>query len=870
MVVPTISGNLQALKMLDTESGGNLVSPKSDIPRNNSSTSLSSLVTANTTHYQNWLKTFYANKLNEVIHFHEAADVLTHYTYRVDEIDDVDDIVEPCLLDCHTEEGFVMAAMHLMMHHIKTKQAESPTSIVTIGLSGGSTPRALFRHMGSLEDLDIDFNRIIFFLVDERYVPPTDELSNQRLIRNTLLKSWPIPEEHIIFPDTTLPLEECVRKYEADLEKVFGKVEENSTNTAEWASDFQVVGLPKNKYSITPDLITLGIGDDFHIAGLFPEYLSTLDPSQVTECKARVMITLTDTAVVHERLTLTLPFLCCAKSKLFFLKGERKKRIWTTMIQYRHVDPIRFPATQIFTKPGCVCVLDSSSIRRIRRKVPIKQTDCLTFILFGSNGDLARRKLYPALFHLFYLGFLPSKFRIVAVSRSPQTFDEFFETISKDIFASITSTVFMCEAAARFDFPTMISEFKKLLRRVTVRYDDPNSHKQLNDLLNDMEGGSQVTHRLIYLATPAEAYHPIMKMATSVCRPNEGWFRVMLEKPFGRDLDSSREIQRVLTEHAKSEEMFLVDHYLGKPLISCIIAIKRSLRYSNLFSRRYVKSVHIKMKESIGSFGRNYFEQYGIIRDMVQNHGMQLLSLIAMDKPDRLSDSLADEKCKVLRAVRTVRLEDTVLGQYGPSEDGREVGYVDEKGVPSDSLCCTFCSVVFYVDNEKWRGVPFVITAGKGLDERLCEVSLNMKDSFASDFGAEFEARNLVFRLQPNPSVFWCVDAQRMDIQHDSERLVFSSDHETDNMGLKVEERILRDVDYNLTKRPVVGCYEILLYHAFSGKRNYFPTIEEVNESWRILTPLLHEIDSKRIRPILYPRKSKGPAEQEKHLQLLD
>eukprot|EP00371_Babesia_bovis_P000678 XP_001609325.1 glucose-6-phosphate dehydrogenase-6-phosphogluconolactonase [Babesia bovis T2Bo] len=792
---------LQSLKSYNFEDRDSQGSPRQPIKRNNSSTSLCSLVTANTTQYQDWLETFYENKLNEVIDFSDAPDVINHFKYRDvdDELDDNDTgIVEPCLLDCHTEEGFVMAAMHLIMHHIKTKQAETPDSIVTIGLSGGSTPRTLFRQLGSLEDLDIDFNRIILFLVDERYVPPTDELSNQRLVRNTLLKNWPIPEKHIIFPDTTLPLEDCVSKYEADLEEIFGKVPDNScVNTA------KIVGMSKNKYATTPDLITLGIGDDFHIAGLFPDYLSTLDPADVTNCKKRVMISLTDTAAVHERLTLTLPFLCSAKSKLFLLKGERKKRIWTTMIQYRHVDPIRFPATQIFTKPGCVAVLDSSSIRRIRRKVPINPTDCLTFLLFGSTGDLARRKLYPALFHLFYLGFLPAKFRILAISRSHQSFDDFFDTVSTDIFSSIKTTVFMCEAAARFDFPTIISEFKKVLRRITIKYDDPESETKLNETLKELECGSAVTHRLVYLATPAEAYHPIMKLATSVCRPANGWFRVILEKPFGRDLGSSQQIQKVLVEHATSDEVFLVDHYLGKPLISCMIAIRRSVRYTNLFCNKYVKSVHIKMKETIGSFGRSYFEQYGIIRDMIQNHGMQLLSLITMDKPDRHNESLTEEKIKVLRAVRTVRLEDTILGQYTTSDDGEECAYVEEQGVPPDSRCSTFCSMVLYVDNERWSGVPFVITAGKGLDERLCEVNLKMRDTFANELGSEFRGRNLVFRVQPDPSIFWSIDAPNLESQTENEKLIFNSDNETDSMNMKVEECILRDVDYNLTKRPV-------------------------------------------------------------------
>ncbi|KAK1442406.1 glucose-6-phosphate dehydrogenase [Babesia gibsoni] len=857
------------LYSVDLSTHENLVSQGNGMKRSPSSNSISTLATANASHYQDWLRSFYASKLNEIMHFKEVSDLPMQDDLRGDVSDDVSDIVDPCMLDCHTEEGFVMAAMHIILHAIKAKQAESPTAVFTLGLSGGATPRSLFRHMGNIENPEIDMNRIVFFLVDERYVPPNDELSNQRLIRNTLLKNWPVPEENIIFPDTTLPFEDCVRKYEEDLERVFGKTDDSNASTPT-SLDSKTLAMSKSGRKVRPDLITLGIGDDFHIAGLFPEYLSTLDPIAVTNCKERVMISYTETAVVHERITLTLPFLTSAKSKLFLLKGERKKRIWNTMLQYRHVDPVRFPATQIFTRPGCIAVLDSSSIRRIRRKVPLESSDCLTFILFGSTGDLARRKLYPALFHLFYLGFLPAKFKILAVSRSHQDFDDFFDSISKDIFSSINTTIFLSEAAARFDFPTVIAEFKKKLSRVTIRYDDPETFLKLNEMLNEVEGGSPVTHRLIYMATPAEAYHPIMKLATSVCRPKEGWFRVMLEKPFGRDLESCEEIQRVLRQHAKSEEMYLVDHYLGKPLISCIIAIKRSIRYTHLFSRKYVKSVHIKMKEKIGSFGRGYFESYGIIRDMIQNHGMQLLSLVAMGRPDRLNDSVAEEKYNILKAVRTVKLEDTIIGQYTASADGTECAYVDEAGVPKDSLCCTFCSMVLYIDNDTWRGVPFVITTGKALDERLCEVKINTKSNFATDFGSEFEAKNLVFRIQPNPSVFWRVSARQFDVQQESENLVFTSEHETDTTNMKMEERILRDVDYNLTKRPVVGCYEILLYQAFSGKRSYFPSIEEVNESWRIFTPLLHEIDEKRIKPLPYPRGTAGPEEQERFLALLE
>ncbi|EAN31303.1 Glucose-6-phosphate dehydrogenase domain protein [Theileria parva strain Muguga] len=825
--------------------------------------------------YNSWLKSFYSSKINDFLDFQNTSHILNANGEVFDEYDDV--LFEPCLLDCHTEEGFVLTASHLILHKIRRKLAKSPDTTVKIGLSGGHTPRGIYRFLGSMKDLDLDFNRIIFFLVDERYVPSDDEMSNLRLLRNTLLKHWPIPESNLIFPDTSLPLEECIKKYEADLEEIFGVVTTHPNSTKEPYPGGNLVGKGemvstefesfdhsyyKPKYSSVPDLVTLGIGEDFHIAGLFPEYLSTLDSAYVTDSLHRVMATYTETTVVRERISCSLPFLSCARTKLFFLKGERKKRIWNTMLEYKHYDPIRFPATQIFTKPGCIAVLDSSTIRKVRIKVPIDQNDFLTFILFGSGGDLARRKIYPALFHLFYLGFLPNKFHILAISRSHCDFEEFFSQISNDIFSSITTNIFMRNPAVRFDFPSVITEFKSRCSRICLRYDDSSFFERFKKTLREIEHNSETSHRMVYLATPSEAYQNILRVVTSCCKPENGWFRVMLEKPFGRDLQSCEEIDRFLNKHVAPDEAFLVDHYLGKPVVGCILSTKIGSNYARIFNRRYIKSVHILLKEEIGSFGREYFESYGIIRDMIQNHGMQLLSLIAMQCPNK--KYLHQNKYTTLKCVRTVTLDDLVIGQYGESEKG--CSYRDEKGVPKDSLCATYCTVVLWIDNEYWRGVPFVITSGKGLDDKLVEIRLSLKRDPPVDTCYEFTPTHLVYRIQPVPSVFWRKDCTEVKVRDFNDP--FSYDFENEKI-FNTEEKILVDVESSAAKRTIEGAYELLFFNAFSNKRDLFPTIQQVNEAWRIFTPVLHEIAEKKIEPFLYPRGSQGPKEADDLLSIL-
>uniref|UniRef100_A0A3B0N789 glucose-6-phosphate dehydrogenase (NADP(+)) n=1 Tax=Theileria annulata TaxID=5874 RepID=A0A3B0N789_THEAN len=832
--------------------------------------------------YNSWLKSFYSSKINDFLEFQNTSHISYVITMNIvlsaksDGFDEYDDVLfEPCLLDCHTEEGFVLTASHLILHKIRRKLSKSPDVTVKIGLSGGSTPRGIYRFLGNMKDLDIDFNRIIFFLVDERYVPSDDEMSNIRLLRNTLLKHWPIPESNLVFPDTSLPLEECVKKYEADLEAVFGvvtthvnsntvpahrvagKSEMSSTEFESFDHSFY-----KPKYSIVPDLVTLGIGEDFHIAGLFPEYLSTLDSSYVTDTLHRVMATYTETTVVRERISCSLPFLSCAPTKLFFLKGERKKRIWNTMLQYRHYDPIRFPATQIFTKPGCIAVLDSSTIRKVRLKIPMDQNDFLTFILFGSGGDLARRKIYPALFHLFYLGFLPHKFHILAISRSHIDFEEFFSQISNDIFSSINTNIFIRNPAIRFDFPSVITEFKSRCSRICLKYDDSSFFDRFTEKVREIDRNSVTSHRMVYLATPSEAYQNILRVVTSCCKPENGWFRVMLEKPFGRDLKSCEEIDRFLSDHVAPDETFLVDHYLGKPVVSCILSSKISTKYSRIFNRKYIRSVHILLKEEIGSFGRDYFESYGIIRDMIQNHGMQLLSLIAMHCEHK--KHLPQNKFSVLKCVRTVQLSDLVIGQYSESEKG--CSYRAEKGVPKDSLCATYCTVVLWVDNEDWEGVPFVITSGKGLDDKLVEIRLAFKCDPPKDICYDFVPTHLVYRIQPQPSVFWRKDFTEVKVGEVKDS--YASDLENEKY-FNTEEKILVDVEASAAKRTIEGAYELLFFYAFSNKRDIFPTIKQVNEAWRIFTPVLEEISEKKVEPFLYPRGSPGPKEADALLSLL-
>ena len=239
------------------------------------------------------------------------------------------------------------------------------------------------------------------------------------------------------------------------------------------------------------------------------------------------------------------------------------------------------------------------------------------------------------------------------------------------------------------------------------------------------------------------------------CPARADW-AVKVEKPFGKDLASSRELQKSLEPDWKEEELFRIDHYLGKEMVKNILI----LRFGNSFlgatwNRHHIDNVQITFKEPFGTEGRGgYFDEFGIIRDVMQNHLLQVLTLLAMERPISFdSEDIRDEKVRVLRAIPAIEPKNVIIGQYGKSLDGSKPSYKEDDTVPKDSRCPTFCALVAYIKNERWDGVPFIMKAGKALNEQKTEIRIQFKDVTSGIF-KDIPRNELVMRIQPNESVY--------------------------------------------------------------------------------------------------------------------
>jgi len=302
-------------------------------------------------------------------------------------------------------------------------------------------------------------------------------------------------------------------------------------------------------------------------------------------------------------------------------------------------------------------------------------------------------------------------------------------------------------------------------------------------------------------------------------------------------------LKEVLTE----EEQFRIDHYLGKEMVQNLLV----LRFSNsvlesLWNRHRVKSVMITFKEDFGTQGRGgYFDDVGIIRDVIQNHLLQVLTLVAMERPKTLdAEDIRDEKVRVLKAIAPVELKNTVLGQYVGND--KEPGYADDETVPEGSNCATFATVVLHIDNERWKGVPFIIKCGKGLDEKKSEIRMQYREPEGQLFPVA-PPNELVIRISPNESTYMKISVKAPGL----------------SMGLTQSEL---DLHYPTRFKNIrlPEAYERLIFDVLKGDQSQFVRADELDEAWRIFTPMLHEIEEKNIVPRKYVFGSRsGPEESD-------
>ncbi|XP_068713345.1 glucose-6-phosphate 1-dehydrogenase-like [Montipora foliosa] len=486
-----------------------------------------------------------------------------------------------------------------------------------------------------------------------------------------------------------------------------------------------------------------------------------------------------------------------------------------------------------------LCRLTTSSQEKSPAAMDKNVKEQHLLVVFGASGDLAKKKIYPTLWYLYKDDLIPKGTKIVGYARSELTVEK---------LRAKTEPFMKLKDGEK----GKVSEFFKVCYYVQGPYNEESGFKKLNTELDKLGEGKDVVNRLFYLALPPSVFIDASENIKKFCMSSKGWSRVVIEKPFGKDLESSNELSNHLASLFPEDSMYRIDHYLGKEMVQNLMVLRFGNRiFGPVWCRESVKSVIITFKEPIGTYGRGgYFDEYGIIRDVMQNHLLQVLCLVAMEKPaSKKSEDLRNEKVKVLKCMSPITLGDTVLGQYigNPSAEGDgKFGYLDDSTVPKGSITPTFATSVMYIHNERWDGVPFILKCGKALNERKAEVRIQFHDAPGDIFEGRCKRNELVVRLQPNEAVYVKLMIKEAGMSFEP------SESELD---LTYSER------YKHVKMP--DAYERLILDVFSGNQSHFVRSDELAEAWRIFTPILHQIEKEKIKPIPYKFGSRGPLESD-------
>ncbi|MEX2426601.1 MAG: glucose-6-phosphate dehydrogenase, partial [Thermomicrobiaceae bacterium] len=390
-------------------------------------------------------------------------------------------------------------------------------------------------------------------------------------------------------------------------------------------------------------------------------------------------------------------------------------------------------------------------------------------VIFGASGDLTRRKLMPALYDLALEGLLPPGFSVVGYARSPKTNEEFRAEVRESVR----------ENARRTPIDEgLLRNFEEGVSYISGDFSNPEDYARLGEELERLDRERNASgNRVYYLATPPPAYAEIAHHLANnhLVRPidDEHWTRLIVEKPFGHDLESARKLNEHLLQHFAEEQIYRIDHYLGKETVQNMLAF----RFANgifepTWNRSYIDHVQITVAESIGIENRGgYYDEAGALRDMVQNHMLQLLSLVSMEPPSAFdADNVQDEKVKALRSIRSIDPDDvdqfTVRGQYGEGwvMGHPYPGYREESRVDPQSTTETYIALKLFIDNWRWAGVPFYLRTGKHLPRRVSEIAIQFHKAphppFASNITQSLEPNVLAIRIQPDEGITLKVTAK--------------------------------------------------------------------------------------------------------------
>ncbi|MDX2443133.1 MAG: glucose-6-phosphate dehydrogenase [Bacteroidales bacterium] len=468
------------------------------------------------------------------------------------------------------------------------------------------------------------------------------------------------------------------------------------------------------------------------------------------------------------------------------------------------------------------------------------------FVIFGASGDLTKRKLVPALYSLYVQNLLPEKFAVLGVSRSQFSDMEFRSAMKLAI-----------EEFKEVDNGDRVDEFIQKIYYTTIQFNDVSTYLTLKKSIENLRTKEGIGgNTIFYLSTPPSLYNIIPQHLAEVGlnQQDDGWKRLIIEKPFGYDLESALKLKDLLLINWAEEQIFRIDHYLGKETVQNLLVT----RFSNgifepLWNRNYIHHVEITSAESIGVEKRGgYYDSSGALRDMVQNHLLQVAALTAMESPSSLEPvAIRNEILKVFQSLRPIKSEDvktnTIRGQYMAStiKNEKVVGYRDEEGVDPESITETYAALKFYIDNWRWGGVPFYIRTGKRLPTRVTEVVIHFKPTphFLFAKGEACSTCNqLVIRIQPD------------------EGILLKFGMKTPGAGFDVQT-VNMDFHYSdLSHQRIPSAYERLIYDAIKGDSTLFARSDEVIEAWKFLSPV---IDAWKNDPSIslhgYPAGTWGP-----------
>jgi glucose-6-phosphate 1-dehydrogenase len=469
-----------------------------------------------------------------------------------------------------------------------------------------------------------------------------------------------------------------------------------------------------------------------------------------------------------------------------------------------------------------------------------RRPDPCTAVIFGASGDLTKRKLFPALYALAYRRLLPERFAVVGVARTRQTTRQFAGAMRQAV-----------QQHGRDPFRTDVWEqLAAGIRYVATDFASDPGEDRVQEALAELDaergtGGN----RLYYLAIPPTAFETVVQ-EIGERRGGEGWVRLIVEKPFGHDLDSARELTGLLRRWFAEEEIFRIDHYLGKETVQNMLA----LRFANgifepIWNRQFIDHVQITVAESIGIEGRaGFYEEAGVIRDVFQNHLLQLVALTAMEPPiDFTAESVRNEKVKVLRAMHTPGPKSVVRGQYGRGwVEGLEVpSYREEPGVAPHSLTDTYLAAKLFIDNWRWADTPFYVRAGKRLARRETTIAIQFQRAphppFAEIAGDGLRPNVLLIHVQPNEGVSLAIGAK------------------VPGAGMTIRTVHMDFVYGGAFREGLPEAYERLILDAMLGDATLFTREDEVDEQWKLVDAIVGSW--KRDRPVFpsYQAGTWGP-----------